>query len=154
MRHKKKGNPLSRNTSHRKALLSNLVTSFFIAGKIRTTHAKAKEGQRLAEKMITLGKSGTLHARRQVLRIIRRQAVVKKLFDEIAPLYRERNGGYTRVTKLGVRAGDGALVSQLELIGATGVVGTGTAAKKTEKKSATSKAEPAAKGKAAVKGDA
>ena len=116
MRHKKKGNPLNRNRGHRKALLANLVNSFFEKGKIKTTHAKAKESQRLAEKLITLGKKGTLHARRRALAILRHKPVVKKIFDEIAPLFRDRNGGYTRVIKLGNRPGDGALISQLELV--------------------------------------
>lgn len=116
MRHKKKGNPLGLNSAHRKAMLSNLVVSFFEHGKVKTTHDKAKEGQRLAEKLITLGKQNTLHARRQAFRIVKSRDVVKVLFDNIAPQYADRNGGYTRVIKLGNRHGDNALVSLLEMV--------------------------------------
>lgn len=107
---------LGRPTDHRKAMLRNLVTSLLKEGKIETTVTRAKETRKLAEKMITLGKKGDLHARRQALAFIYDETVVKNLFDEIAPKYAERNGGYTRILKLGPRRGDGAEIAILELI--------------------------------------
>lgn len=117
MRHLVKGKRLRRNTAHRRALLRNLVTSFLEKERIRTTLAKAKATRPLAEKMITLAKKNTLHARRQALRFIFKKTVVKKLFDEIGPSFSERPGGYTRIVKVGPRAGDGADMAILELIG-------------------------------------
>ncbi|NMA87427.1 MAG: 50S ribosomal protein L17 [Tissierellia bacterium] len=107
---------LGRPTAHRKAMLRNQVTSLFEHGRIETTVHKAKETQRMAEKMITLAKRGDLHARRQVLAYIYDETVVTKLFEEIAPQYEDRNGGYTRVLKLGPRRGDGAEMAILELV--------------------------------------
>lgn len=107
---------LGRPTDQRKAMLRNLVTSFLKHGKIETTVTRAKETQSLAEKMITLAKRGDLHARRQVLAFVTEETVVTKLFDEIAPQYAERNGGYTRIYKMGPRRGDGAEVVVLELV--------------------------------------
>lgn len=107
---------LGRPTDQRKAMLRNLVTSFLKYGKIETTVTRAKETQSLAEKMITLAKRGDLHARRQVLAFVTEETVVTKLFDEIAPQYAERNGGYTRIYKMGPRRGDGAEVVILELV--------------------------------------
>lgn len=107
---------LGRPTAHRKAMLRNQVTSLLEHGRIETTAVKAKETQRMAEKMITLGKRGDLHARRQALKYILNEDVVTKLFEEIAPEYSERNGGYTRVLKLGPRRGDGAEMAILELV--------------------------------------
>ena len=107
---------LGRTTDHRKAMLRNQVTSLLRDGRIETTLAKAKETKRMADKMITLGKRGDLHARRQVLAYIYDEDVVTKLFEEIAPNYSERNGGYTRVLKLGPRRGDGAEMAILELV--------------------------------------
>ncbi|NLY66308.1 MAG: 50S ribosomal protein L17 [Tissierellia bacterium] len=107
---------LGRTTDHRKAMLRNQVTSLLRDGRIETTLAKAKETKRMADKMITLGKRGDLHARRQALAYIYDEDVVKKLFDEIAPKYAERNGGYTRVLKLGPRRGDGAEMAIIELV--------------------------------------
>jgi large subunit ribosomal protein L17 len=107
---------LGRPTAHRKAMLRNLVTDLLRAGRITTTQMRAKEARREAEKMITLGKRGDLHARRQALGYIYDEDVVKKLFDEIAPKYEERNGGYTRILKLGPRQGDGAEEVFLELV--------------------------------------
>ena len=95
-------------TDQRMALLRNLVTSLLENGRIETTVTRAKETRSLAEKMITLGKANTLHSRRQALAFITKEDVVKKLFDEIAPKYAERNGGYTRVIKTGPRRGDAA----------------------------------------------
>lgn len=107
---------LGRPTAHRKALLRNQVTSLFQHGRVETTYHKAKESQRMAEKMITLAKRGDLHARRQALAYIYDESVVNKLFEEIAPQYEDRNGGYTRVLKLGPRRGDGAEMAILELV--------------------------------------
>ena len=103
-------------TDQRMALLRNLVTSLLENGKIETTLTRAKETRSLAEKMITLGKTNTLHSRRQALAFITKEDVVKKLFDEIAPKYAERNGGYTRVIKAGPRRGDAAPMAIVELV--------------------------------------
>lgn len=109
---------LGRPTDQRKAMLRNLVTSFFKSedGKIVTTETRAKEVRSLAEKMITLAKRGDLHARKQVLSYITEEEVVTKLFDTIAPKYAERNGGYTRIVKMGPRRGDAVEVVILELV--------------------------------------
>lgn len=103
-------------TDQRRAMLRNLVTSFLKSGKIETTITRAKETKSLAEKMITLAKRGDLHARRQVLAFVTEEDVVTKLFEDIAPKYAERNGGYTRMYKMGPRKGDGAEVVILELV--------------------------------------
>lgn len=103
-------------TPHRKAMLRNLVTSLLREEKIETTVTRAKEARRMAEKMITLGKRGDLHARRQALAYIYDEDVVTKLFEEIAPKYSERNGGYTRIVKMGPRRGDAAEMAILELV--------------------------------------
>ncbi|MAG32077.1 MAG: 50S ribosomal protein L17 [Deltaproteobacteria bacterium] len=116
MNHRKTGRKLSRTSAHRKALLRNMVTSLLEHEQIRTTDAKAKELRGVAERMITLGKRGTLHARRQALKTIRSQSVTSKVFDKLADRYRERPGGYTRVIKLGNRAGDAAPMSIIELV--------------------------------------
>lgn len=110
--HRKLGRP----TDQRMAMLRNQVTSFLKTGKIETTVTRAKETRSLAEKMITLGKRGDLSARRQALSFITEEEVVKKLFDDIAPKYAERNGGYTRMYKVGPRRGDGAEIVILELV--------------------------------------
>ncbi len=107
---------LGRPTAHRMMMLRNLVTSLLENGKIVTTEAKAKEVRSLAEKMITLGKRNTLHTKRQALGFITKREVVVKLFDEIAPKYAERNGGYTRIIKAGPRRGDAAPMAILELV--------------------------------------
>lgn len=116
MNHRKSGRKLSRSVSHRKALARNMVTSLLQHEQIRTTDAKAKELRGVAERMITLGKRGTLHARRQALSTIRSKEVTQKVFDELAERYRERPGGYTRVIKLGRRPGDAAPMSIIELV--------------------------------------
>ncbi len=116
MRHRIAGRKLGRTSSHRWAMLRNLVTSLLEHEKVKTTDAKAKELRPLAEKMIGLGKRGDLHARRQVLTVVRKAEVVRKLFDTLSPRYLSRNGGYTRIIKLGFRPGDGAPVSIVELI--------------------------------------
>jgi len=107
---------LGRESAHRNLMLRNLVTSLIKSGRIETTEARAKETRRLAEKMITLGKRGDLHARRQALAFMTDETVVKNLFDEIAPKYQEKNGGYTRIMKLGPRKGDAAEMVILELV--------------------------------------
>ncbi len=115
MRHRVAGTRLSRSSSHRRSLFRNLVTDLLNYGKIRTTEAKAKEVHSLAERMITLGKEGSLHSRRQALSFIIDEKVVDKVFGDLATRYAERPGGYTRITKIGPRLGDGAPMVQLEL---------------------------------------
>ena len=107
---------LGRPTDHRKATLRNLVTSLLREERIETTVTRAKETKRMADKMINLAKRGDLHARRQVLAYIYDEDVVKKLFDEIGPKYADRNGGYTRVLKVGPRRGDAAEMAIIELV--------------------------------------
>src|ERR1035437_1464128 len=116
MRHNKSGRRLGRTTSHRIAMFRNMVTSFLEHEKITTTDAKAKELRSIAEKMITLGKKGDLHAMRQAASYIRDKKIVTKLFTSIAPRYLERPGGYTRIIKLGLRSGDNASLSLIELV--------------------------------------
>ena len=107
---------LGRTSDQRKALLRNQVTNLLYNGKIVTTEAKAKEVRCIADKMITLGKKNTLHSRRQALSYITDKEVVYKLFEEIAPKYADRNGGYTRVLKMGPRRGDAAEMAIIELV--------------------------------------
>ncbi len=116
MRHKVAGRKLGRSSSHRRALYRNLVTDLLNYEKVTTTEAKAKEVRGLTEKMITLGKEGGLHSRRQALSFILDRKVTEKLFTDLAPKYGERAGGYTRIIKLGPRLGDGAAMVRLELI--------------------------------------
>ncbi len=115
MRHLKGGRKLSRTSAHRRALFRNLVAALIEHERIQTTDAKAKAIRPLAERMISLAKRGTLHARRQALAFIRRKAVVRKLFEEVGPRFRDRPGGYTRIVKMGRRRGDAALLSIIEL---------------------------------------
>lgn len=107
---------LGRRTNHRRAMLRNLATSFLRYGRMETTEMRAKEVQRISEKLITLGKRGDLHARRQALSYLFDEDVVTKLFAEIAPKYKNRNGGYTRIMKADVRRGDAAPQAILELV--------------------------------------
>ena len=107
---------LGRPSAHRKSMLRNLVTDLFKYGRIQTTQDRAKETRRIAEKMITLAKRGVLHARRQVLAYVFDESTVTKLFEDIAPKYADRNGGYTRILKLGPRQGDNAEVVFVELV--------------------------------------
>jgi large subunit ribosomal protein L17 len=116
MRHRITGRRLGRSSGHRRALYRNLVTDLLGYEKITTTEAKAKEVRGLADKMITLGKKGGLHARRQALAFVLDEKTVEKVFSDIAPRYAERNGGYTRLVKLGPRLGDGAPMVRLELV--------------------------------------
>ena len=116
MRHRVAGRKLGRSGGHRKALYRNLVTDLLRYERITTTEAKAKEARGLAERVITMGKKGTLHARRQALTFVTDEKVVSKVFDVLAQRYADRPGGYTRLLKLGPRLGDGALMAQLELV--------------------------------------
>ncbi|NPU85096.1 MAG: 50S ribosomal protein L17 [Syntrophaceae bacterium] len=117
MRHRKLTTKLGRTASHRKAMFRNMVTSFLKYEKIETTDIKAKELRRVAEKMITLGKRGDLHARRQALAYVRDRDVVEKLFEQISSRFKERKGGYTRIVKTGYRTGDNAPMALIELVG-------------------------------------
>jgi len=118
MRHRNAGFKLGRNTSHRRALLRNLVTSVIIEDRVETTIAKAKAVRPLVEKMITLGKKGDLHSRRQALAFLMTDDSVKRLFDTVAPRYGDRQGGYLRIVKTGFQKGDGAEKAFIELLGA------------------------------------
>jgi len=117
MRHNTAGKKIGRTTSHRNAMLRNMVTSFLRSEKIMTTDVKARMLQQVAEKMITLGKRGDLHARRQASAYVRDRDVVGKLFTDLSDRFRERNGGYTRIVKMGYRVGDSAPTSVIELVG-------------------------------------
>jgi large subunit ribosomal protein L17 len=116
MRHLKQGRKLGRTTAHRKALLRNLATALLEHERIITTEPKAKELRRVADKLVTLGKRGNLHARRQALQVVQSNAVVQKLFNEIAPRFAGRQGGYTRIFRLGYRPGDAAAMAVIELV--------------------------------------
>ena len=116
MRHNVKGRKLNKDASHRKAMLSNMVGQLFEHKQIKTTLAKAKEARRFAEKMITLGQKGDLNSLRQALKFLKHKKDVFNLFDNIAPVYTDRKGGYTRVYKLGTRKGDAAKVALLQLV--------------------------------------
>lgn len=147
MRHRVVGRKLGRPTSHRMAMLRNMVTSLFEHERIRTTDAKAKEIRRLADKMITLGKRGDLHARRQASSVIRSSHVTRKLFTELANRYQQVMGGYSRVIKLGPRRGDGALISLVELVPSQKGApargrGSGKAAARRASAKATTKTDP------------
>jgi len=137
MRHLKSGRKLSRSPSHRWALIRNLVTSLLRNEKIQTTDPKAKELRRWADRVISLGKQGSLHARRQALAIVQDKAVVRKLFETIGPRFKDRPGGYTRITKIGWRRGDCAPVSVVELVAGAAIEGQGPTSgeKKSKKKS-------------------
>jgi large subunit ribosomal protein L17 len=116
MRHRVAGKKLGRSPAHRRALFRNLVTELLDHEIVRTTGAKAKELRRWGDRMITLGKRGTLHARRQAASVLQSAPVVQKLFDELAGRYGSRAGGYTRVVKLGTRPGDAAQMAVVELV--------------------------------------
>ncbi len=135
---------LGRTTDHRKAMLRGMVTYLFENGKVETTVTRAKEVRAMAEKMITIAKDNSLHARRQVLAYVTKEDVVKNLFDVIAPRYADVNGGYTRITKTGARRGDAAEMCIIELVETKAELeAKAAAAKKAAKKSAAKK--PAAK---------
>jgi large subunit ribosomal protein L17 len=116
MRHARTGKKLGRDSAHRKALYSNLAGALIEHGRIKTTVTKAKAVKPIAEQMITLGRRGDLHARRQATAFLRSRDVVHKLFAEVAPLFKDRPGGYTRIVKIGPRAGDAAEMAYLELV--------------------------------------
>ena len=118
MRHRNAGNKLGRNTSHRRAMLRNLVTSIIVEDRVETTVAKAKAVRPLVEKMITLGKKGDLHSRRQALSYLMTDASVTRLFDIVAPRYGDRQGGYLRIVHTGFRKGDGGEKAFIEMLGA------------------------------------
>ena len=118
MRHRNAGYKLGRNTSHRRAVLRNLVTSIILMDRIETTITKCKASQPLVEKMITLAKRGTVHARRQALAYMMTPESVDRLFGVVGPRYGDRNGGYTRITRSGARKGDAAEMAYIELLGA------------------------------------
>jgi large subunit ribosomal protein L17 len=144
MRHQKKTVKLGRTAEHRKALLANQVCSLIEHQRIKTTLAKAKAVRPLAERMVTLGKNGSLHARRNALSVLHQKDAVKKLFDQIAPRSAERNGGYTRIVKLGQRKSDSASMAFLEWVDAAPAVEEKPAE---EKKAKRKEAVPAAKQK-------
>ena len=141
MRHRKEKRQLGRTTSHRQALLRNLVTALLDKERIETTLAKAKELRRVTDRMITLGKKGDLAARRRALRTIRSNDVVKKLFSDIALRYENRAGGYTRIYQIGPRAGDCASMALIELVDRPQKPSSG---KKSKGEGAKKKAAPAA----------
>jgi len=116
MRHRKSGRKLSRKTAHRKALMANLASSLITHKKIKTTDAKAKELRMYIEPLITFAKRGDLHARRQVLKKINHKSIVRELFDNIGPIFSNRDGGYTRIIKLGFRDNDCAPMSIIEFV--------------------------------------
>jgi len=141
MRHRLANKKLRRNSAQRKALLRSLVTSFLEKERINTTLSKAKAVRPVAEKMITLAKKNSLHTRRKALRFVYKKDVVKKLFEDIGPRFTERPGGYTRIIKTGQRAGDGAQLAIIELVGSE----YKKKSKKKEKLSAKAKAAAARK---------
>lgn len=145
MRHAKAGRKLGMTTSHRLAMLRNMVTSLIEHEKIMTTDTRAKELRRLAEKMVSLGKRGDLHARRLAMRVIREKRVAKKLFDDIAPRFKETNGGYTRIIKYKRRHGDNAPMSIIELCTQKPSVDTSKGKKKEKKKEKTASKKAAEK---------
>ena len=148
MRHRVAGRKLGRKTAHRMAMFRNMVTSFLDKERIRTTLPKAKELRPIAERMITLGKRESLHARRQALAFIKDTAVVTKLFEILAPRFAQRNGGYTRIIRLGFRQGDGASMAILELLGSefkSDKAEDEKGKKKAKKKAAAPSKEPEAK---------
>lgn len=118
MRHRNAGYKLGRNTSHRRALLRNLVTSIVLEDRVETTVAKAKAARPHVEKLITLGKKGDLHARRQALAYLQTREAVTRLFDTVAPRYGDRQGGYLRIVRTGFQRGDGTEKAFIELLGA------------------------------------
>jgi large subunit ribosomal protein L17 len=154
MRHLNAGRKLNRSASHRRALFRNLVTALLERERIQTTDAKAKETRRLTERMITLGKEGTLAARRRALTFVQSRTVVKKLFDDIAPRFKERSGGYTRIIKVGIRHGDAAPVSVIELVTRAADLAAAAEGDKKTRRGAPRGQKPAAKagkGEAAAK---
>ena len=122
MRHNKTGRKLGRKTAHRKALMSNLASALITNKRIKTTDTKAKELRKYIEPLVTFAKKGDLHSRRQVLKKIRHKSIVRELFENIGPTFSNRNGGYTRIIKLGFRDNDCAPISIIEFVGMIGQV--------------------------------
>ena len=122
MRHNKVGRKLGRKTAHRKALMSNLASALITHKRIKTTDAKAKELRMFIEPLVTYAKKGDLHSRRQVLKKIKHKSIVRELFDNIGPTFSNRNGGYTRIIKLGFRDNDCAPISMIEFVDMVGEV--------------------------------
>ncbi|MBE3604778.1 50S ribosomal protein L17 [bacterium] len=149
MRHQNQGRKLNRSSAHRKALFKNLVLSLIKHERIKTTDAKAKELRRFADRMVTLGKRGDLAARRLAFDFVQSRDAVKKLFDEIAPRFKDRAGGYTRVVKFGVRRGDAAPLSIIEF---TGLSEAAEAKKPRKKKAARGDAQGAERRQRAAAG--
>ncbi len=147
MRHRRRGGKLGRTSAHRVALLRNLVTALLEHERIETTHAKARELRRVADRMITLGKRGSLHARRRALRVIRSPDVAAKVFGDLAERFRERPGGYTRIVKLRDRIGDAAPLSLVELVDRVAPEGRKKGAAAGKKAAARSEKPRAAKSK-------
>jgi len=139
MKHRISGKKLSLNHDQRKALFKNLINSLIIHGQIKTTEAKAKAVRRLAEKLITKGKEQTLHARRLIAAFLQNKKAVNKIVDELAPLFKKKPGGYTRIIRLGERRGDNAPMVKLELVEKAEKEKTGKVAKKSDNKKATPK---------------
>jgi large subunit ribosomal protein L17 len=148
MRHRNHSGRLGMNIGHRRALLANLATALLTHGRIETTEAKARAIKPYVEKLITLGKRGDLHARRQALGALRQRQVVDRLFDDVAAAYSGRPGGYTRIIKTGFRAGDAAPMAVVELVEA-GFEAKPVKAAKPAAKAKTAKAEPAVEATAA-----
>ena len=124
MRHNKIGRKLGRKTAHRKALMSNLASALITHKRIKTTDAKAKELRMYVEPLVTFAKKGDLHSRRQVLKKVKHKSIVRELFENIAPTFSNRNGGYTRIIKLGFRDNDCAPISMIEFVDMIGEVDT------------------------------
>jgi len=133
MKHKKIGTHLGRTTSHKKALIKNLLCSLIEHKAIKTTHAKAKEAKRFAERLVTYAKKGSLHHRRLAFKLLQNKQAVTTLFEEIGPACSERPGGYTRIIKLGFRKGDAASICMLELVDFSSITGEKIKAKKEAK---------------------
>ena len=146
MRHLNQGRKLNRTGAHRKALFRNLVLALIKSGRITTTDAKAKELRRYSDRMVTLGKRGDLSARRRAFAFVQSRDAVKKLFDEIAPQFKDRAGGYTRVIKYGFRRGDAADLSIIEFTGSS----EEAKARKPRKKAASKKEQPERQQRAAA----
>jgi large subunit ribosomal protein L17 len=145
MRHRKKTQKLGRTASHRKATLRNIATALILHHQIRTTLAKAKAARSYIEKLITTSKQDTVHARRQIFKFLQNRTLIKKMFDEIAPAFADKKGGYTRIVKLGRRIGDGAEMAVLQLVGFEAMIieEQETKKKKRKEKAAKKKAEEA-----------
>jgi large subunit ribosomal protein L17 len=151
MRHQKTGRKLGRNSSHRKAMFRNMVTSLFSHHQVETTDAKAKEVRSLVEKMMTLAKKGDLHARRQALAYMTSKKVTHQLFDELQEKYHDRQGGYVRIIKKGIRKGDGAPTSIIQLVHSEKEIKKAKGKDKTEKQPAKTEKQPVKKGKKPAK---